>query len=230
METGRGAWRLRGKDNGTTTYAYVPGFPMDGSSKADADHKAVKLGVQALQGQLVGLGYLQGVTGVYDQATANAVKTFQIAEGSSITNGRVGEWTAPRLVRDTIVAAADELSVDPKYIHAIAMKESRYDFGAVGELTPGDRGIYQFNTLLGFVSVKKAHDVPYATLAVTKRFAAAWKKYRGKGKDLREICSLAQHNAPAWADQWFATGYPPNEKIQDYATKALDFTEGWIDI
>ena len=41
-------------------------------------------------------------------------------------------------------------------------------------------------------------------------------RYAGKGQALQDACSIAQHNAPGWADLWYITGAAPNPTIAAY--------------
>jgi len=230
-ETGRSAWTARGKDNGEVYYKYTRNKPLDGSTpEKGLDYEAVHLGVKAIQQRLVDLGYDNSlinndfvVDGIYGRKTRKMVKMYQ-AEKGIYAGGVVGSTTGTALWHDAIGEVGQAFKFDPAYIYGIMRQESGGDPGAVGYFTPGDRGLYQFNTLVHDITFEQAHDYMYATERVFSRFNNAWHKYRGKGNELRVNCSIAQHNAPAWADQWFATGNPPNSTIEGYVGKVLGFS------
>lgn len=228
VDTGRGAWTSIGKDNGESYYKYTKNKPLDGSTpEKSLSHQAVHLGVKAIQSRLVDLGYddrLRNndfvVDGVYGRKTKRLVRMFQKDNGI-YAGGVVGSTTGSALWRGAIADQGQTFKFDPAFIYGIMLQESGGDPGAVGWFTPGDRGLYQYNTLVHDITYEQAHDYMWATEAVFSRFNNAWRKYQGKGVDLRVHCAIAQHNAPAWADQWFETGEAPNEKIVDYVGRVL---------
>ena len=227
-ETGRGAWTSIGKDNGEAYYKYTKNKPLDGSTpEKSLSHQAVHLGVKSIQNRLLDLGYDSAlkhdnfvVDGVYGRKTRRMVRSFQKANGIYV-GGVVGPTTGSALWKSAIGDQGQTFNFDPAYIYGIMLQESGGDPGAVGWFTPGDRGLYQYNTLVHDITYEQAHDYMWATEAVFSRFNNAWKKYRGKGSDLRVKCSIAQHNAPAWANEWFMYGEAPNEKILDYVGRVL---------
>jgi hypothetical protein len=228
VDTGRGAWTTIGKDNGEAYYKYTKNKPLDGSTpEKSLSHQAVHLGVKAIQQRLVDLGYDERlkkndfvVDGVYGRKTRRLVRMYQKDMGI-YSGGVVGATTGASLWHGAIEDQGQTFNFDPAYIYGIMLQESGGDPGAVGWFTPGDRGLYQFNTLVHDVSYEQAHDYMYATERVFSRFNNAWRKYRGKGADLRVFCSIAQHNSPYSADQWFQTGKPPTDKIIDYVGRVL---------
>jgi hypothetical protein len=230
-ETGRGAWTRIGKDNGEVYYKYTKNKPLDGSTpNVSLSHQAVNLGVKAIQTRLVDLGYDKDlknelvIDGVYGRKTRRLVKRFQ-ADNGIYVGGVVGPTTGTALWRGAIAEVGQTFNFDPKYIYGIMQQESGADPGAVGYLTPGDRGLYQFNTLVHDITYEEAHDYMNATERVFARFNNAWHKYKGKGNELRVNCSIAQHNAPAWANEWFVFGVPPNKTIELYVSKVRSAAE-----
>lgn len=227
-ETGRGAWTSIGKDNGESYYKYTKNKPLDGSDPDKSlSHEAVHLGVKAIQQRLVDIGYDSKirkndfvVDGVFGRKTRRLVKMFQ-SDNGIYAGGAVGPTTSSRLWHGAIADQGQTFRFDPAYIYGIMLQESGGDPGAVGWFTPGDRGLYQYNTLVHDITYEQAHDYMWATEAVFARFNNAWHKYRGRGMALKVSCSIAQHNAPAWADQWFATGQPPNDRIENYVGRVL---------
>ena len=229
-ETGRGAWTSIGKDNGEAYYKYTKNKPLDGSTpEKSLSHQAVHLGVKSIQNRLLDLGYDSAlkhdnfvVDGVYGRKTRRMVRSFQKANGIYV-GGVVGPTTGSALWKSAIGDQGQTFNFDPAYIYGIMLQESGGDPGAVGWFTPGDRGLYQYNTLVHDITYEQAHDYMWATEAVFARFNNAWQKYRGKGHDLRVNCSIAQHNAPTWANEWFMYGEAPNEKILDYVGRVLGY-------
>lgn len=218
---GRGAWTAFGKDNGSIYYEYIARQPFDGSTpEKGPDYEAVYLGVKAIEDRLVSLGYDDVwddfiVDGIYRLRTKRMVRRYQRDHGLPVS-GLVGATTGSHLFGTYIAEAGLPFRFDSAYVYGIMRQESAGDPGAVGWLTPGDRGLFQFNTLVHDITFEQAHDYVWATDQVLARFNDAWKRYKGKGEELRIDCSIAQHNAPAWADEWFKTGVAPNETIQKY--------------
>jgi len=229
---GRGAWTAFGKDNGSIYYEYIARQPFDGSTpEKGPNYEAVHLGVLAIQNRLVDLGYdgrLRGddfeVDGIYGRRTRRMVKFYQ-KDNDITVSGIVGSTTGKHMFRGSIMEWGASFKFNPAYVYGIMLQESGGDPGAVGYLTPGDRGLYQFNTLVHDISYKQAHDYTYANDAMFARFDNAWHKYRGKGDELRVNCSIAQHNAPTWANEWFMYGEPPNSTIESYVSKVKAFAE-----
>lgn len=226
---GRGAWTTYGKDNRSIYYEYIKGEPWDGSTpEKGPSYEAVHLGVKSIQTRLVDLGYDVDfkvpfvIDGTYGPRTKRMVKKFQ-RDHSLTVSGLVGATTASYMFGTYIEEAAVPFRWDSTYIYGIMRQESAGDPGAVGWLTPGDRGLFQFNTLVHDITYDQAHDFKEATDRVLARFNNAWAKYKGKGEELRINCSIAQHNAPAWADQWFNNGFPPNETIEKYVSTVRGF-------
>lgn len=228
-DTGRGAWTTIGKDNGSIYYQYIKGEPRDGATpEKGLSYEAVHFGVKAIQSRLVDLGYDRfvrngfDIDGKFGPKTKRMVKKYQENNGIYVS-GAVGQTTGSHLFGTYIAEAAEPFRWDHSYIYGIMKAESAADPGAVGWFTPADRGLYQFNTLVHAMSFEQAHDYIYATDEVLSRFNNAWERYQGKGEELRINCSIAQHNAPAWADEWFETGKAPNETIKKYVGTIRSF-------
>ena len=222
-ELGRGAFTSVGKDNGLSYYGYRKGKPADGSSPEKGfNYEAVNLGVLSIEKRLVELGYNLKVDGIFGPHVRDAVKDFQ-GKVEITQSGDVGYQTGPALFHGTIAGNGESFNFNPAFIWGIMKQESGGDPGAVGYYTPGDRGLYQYNTLVHDITYAQAHDHNWATEAVFSRFNNAWKKYRGKGEEMRTNCSIAQHNAPAWADEWFDTGSAPNTTILQYVGRVQSY-------
>lgn len=195
MSEGRGAWTLRGKRNKTTSYKWVR-FRRDGAiprgmTDTDPEYEwfvCVEYGVAAIQALLADAGYPTGtkVPGIFDRRTRNAARKYQAANNIA-GDGVVGPLTMNALARGLITQAADKFSVDPQWMYGLAVQESGFDPGAQGLTTPADRGLWQFNTLVG-MSVADAFNPVTAADAAAVRWRNAWQKYKGKGKDLRLSC------------------------------------------
>ena len=223
FENGRGAFTSVGKDNGEDYYSFVKGSPLDGSSPEKGfNYEAVNLGVKSIEDRLVALGYSVKVDGIYGPKVKAAVRSFQKSNGLSV-DGRVGRITGPLLFREVIASVATSYSFDPALVYGIMKMESGGDPGAVGWLTPGDRGLFQFNTLVHDITYQQAHDYDWATETMFFRFNRAWSDYKGKGPDLRINCSILQHKSPVAADQWFETGVSPGPVSEDYVSKVRAF-------
>lgn len=228
MTEGRGAFSRIGKDNGENFYKFVKGSPWDGSSPEKGfNYEAVTLGVKSIEARLFDLGYDLVIDGTYGPLVRAAVKDFQFNNDITVS-GEVGYTTGPELWKPVITEVGQTAKFSPMYIFGLMKQESGGDPGAVGALHPPDRGLWQFNMdSHPDVTPALAHDFRWATTAVYARFGAAWKKYSGKGYDLRLDCSIAQHNAPSWADQWFDIGTAPNDQIQTYVDKVKAFSLGY---
>lgn len=227
-ETGRGAFTPVGKENGRSFYEVVKGLPLDGSSpELSFNHKAVTLGVLSIETRLAELGYDLVVDGVYGRKVTAAVKDFQTKNGIT-ASGSVGYMTGPVLWKPVIAKEGEGYKFDPAYIFGHMKQESGGDPGAVGYFHSPDRGLFQYNMdAHPDVSPEMAHHYQWAVPAMFKRWAGAWNKYSGKGFDIRLNCSIAQHNAPAWSDQWYDIGSPPNDQIADYVSKVKTFALGY---
>jgi hypothetical protein len=232
-DTGRGAWSLAGKDNGEVYYRFVKGQPLDGSTpEKGIAYECVHHGVNAIQERLFELGYADKLNkpfnienvGRFSKQTKRMVILYQKENfPATLWSGLVGSTTAKNLFGQYIK------EINPAHAHllfGIAMAESGFDPGAQGYFTPWDIGLFQINTLVHTdFDIAKACDYRESTAWVSTRFERAWDKYKGKGEELRLNCSIAQHNAPTWADDWFVAGSPPNEKIADYVQKIKGFAD-----
>jgi hypothetical protein len=233
MTQGRGAWTLRGKDNGSTSYLRKWRTPRDGTIPIglDADatgwYESVHFGVLAMQRRLLAEGYggPNLVTGEFGWATRRAARAYQAAKGIA-GDGVVGPKTMESLVRSVIARVATLDGVDPQWIYGLAKQESGFDPGAQGWDTPYDRGVWQFNTSLGTVTVEDATDIDTACELVTDRFARAWKQYKGQGKDRRIDCSILQHRSPVAADMLFRSNMIAAENAT-YIANVRSFAALW---
>lgn len=222
-ENGRGAFTKVGKDNGQSFYTFKKQLPQDGlTPEKGFNYEAVNLGVKSIENRLVQLGYSIKVDGVFGPKVEAAIRDFQSRNGITVS-GQVGYNTGPALWHDVIKGVGASYPFPASIAWGIMKQESAGDPGAVGYLTPGDRGLYQYNTLVHEIDYAQAHDFDWATEAVFVRLNQAWKKYMGHGPELRTNCTIAQHNAPAFADEWFQNGVPPNDTIQNYVSKVQGF-------
>lgn len=221
---GRGAFTRVGKDNGRSWYAWVKGSAIDGSSPEKSfNHEAVHLGVKSIQGRLVQLGYALNVDGTYGPKVKRAIKDLQKRNGITPT-GEVGYATSLLLWKDVIGGVGQSYNFPSGLVWGVMRQESAGDPGAVGYDTPGDRGLFQFNTLVHAVTYDQAHDFDWATETMFTRFAGAWKKYAGKGVDLRTNCSIMQHKSPVSADLWYENEVSPGPISSDYVSKVKAFS------
>lgn len=224
-EAGRGAFTHIGKDNLENWYEFVKGLPLDGSSPEKGfNYEAVHLGVLSIEKRLAELGYDLKVDGIYGPKVKVAVKDFQTQHGLA-ADGSLGFITTPLLWKPVIAERGADYKFNPSLIFGLMKQESGGDPGAVGILHSPDRGLFQFNLSdHPDVTVEEAHDYTWAVDSVFARFNGAWKKYAGKGMELRTACSIAQHNSPGEADTWFSTGTAPSDRIAGYVEKVLLFS------
>jgi hypothetical protein len=226
---GRGAWTAFGKDNGSIYYEYIARKPFDGSTpEKGSDYEAVHLGVKAIEDRLVSLGYDDGwddfvADGVFKVRTKRMVRRYQRDHGFPVS-GIVGATTGSHLFGTYIAEAGLPFRFDSAYVYGIMRQESAGDPGAVGWMTPGDRGLFQFNTLVQEITYEEAHGYVEATDRMLSRFNNAWQKYKGKGEELRIDCAILQHKDPSSADKWFATGVSPGPISSDYVSKVRAFS------
>jgi hypothetical protein len=226
VSTGRGAWSTVGKLNGSRYYEYIAGKPLDGSSASrDVNFQAVNLGVKAIQERINSFGYSPGLIadGVLGKGTREGIIWVQKRLGL-YADGRAGTVTMQALWRDYLVWFGGVYSVPAAHMYGFMMLESVGDPGAVGYVTPSDRGLNQINLVAHpNITVEQAFDPVFSINYTAQRLSQARSKYSGKTIDLKTKCSIAQHNAPVYADQWYQTGSPPNTKIATYVDKVLEY-------
>lgn len=213
VAVGRGAWTNRGKDNGSRYYTYIAGKPIDGDQPArDTNYQAVHLGVKAIQRRINSYGgYSPAVVedGTYGPETAEAVKWLQGRLGVGV-DGVVGPTTARAMFKDLLLWYGGVYHVPASQLHGFVMLESGYDPGAVGVVSPADRGLNQINeNAHPDVSDEEAFDPFFSIDYTAKRLGEARAKYSGKTVDLKTKCSVAQHNVPVAGDLWYRDGVPP---------------------
>jgi peptidoglycan hydrolase-like protein with peptidoglycan-binding domain len=221
---GRGAWTATGKDNKSRYYEYILGKPMDGASPTrDVNYEAVNLGVKAIQARINALGYSPAlvVDGYLGKASGAGIVWVQKKLGL-YADGQAGPTTCKALWRDLIIWWCGYNQVPSSHVYGFMALESTFDPGAVGFVTPSDRGLCQINLVAHpTVTVEQAFDPHYAINYTADRLEQARKKYSGKGVNLQTVCSIAQHNSPVAADAWYKTGTAPNEQIARYVELVL---------
>lgn len=251
MTQGRGAWTERGKDNGSIYYSFINGEPLDGTEPIqmpedplgieDASqpdwYNRVHRGVLGIQ-RLLRINGISDVplTGIFDQKTHKAAVAFQAKypDTVGVADGRVGPKTSKQLLHIVILSASSAASINPKYLYAIGCQETQMDLGGQGQLNAPDSGWLQFNLAAGTdnkVTDQELDDAYNPGRAANKgahRFHDAWHLFGGHGFDLRESCTLAQHNDPSAAQQWFNQGFPPNDEIAHYVDNLLGFAQEWV--
>lgn len=217
-----------GKLNGARYYEFIEGKPQDGSSPGrDANFLAVHEGVKAIQHRIAKLGFYVNPDGTFGPNTRDAVKAAQ-HKLNLYVDGVVGPKTAKALWHDLIAYISGAASVPANHMAAIMLVESLGDPGAVGYSTPSDHGLFQINLdAHKDITVQQAHDPEFAISYTAKRLHDARAKFLNKGATLQTACSIAQHNAPAWAQQWYDLGTPPNATIKAYVDKVLFEASNW---
>lgn len=222
---GRGAWTATGKDNKSRYYEYILGKPMDGDAAGrDVNYQAVHLGVVAIQARLNSYGCSPAlmVDGVLGRGTSAGIAWVQKKLGL-VSDGQAGPATCKALWRDLIFWFSGVNQAPAGHIYGFISLESTFDPGAVGFVTPSDRGLCQINLVAHpMVTPEQAFDPNYAINYTAKRLADARIKYATKGVHLQTVCSIAQHNSPLSADKWYQTGSPPNDQIERYVQLVLE--------
>lgn len=245
MTTGRGAWTTIG---GTTPYyeLHTPNVGSQASGNTSVDpnyfnYRAVTHAVAEIQKIINSLGYSPKlvIDGWFGRDTQAGVIWAQKHLGlySGYTPGRVGHDLSKGLLKAKISSLQSQYLIPHNLLYGIAETETNLDLGAVGYLTPWDKGVLQFNCdpatnpttwWNGSNAVKytvaNAFDHNWALTEGAKRLARARNRYSGKGSDLQVKCMAAQHNAPTWADEWYASGVAPNPTIQKYVSNVLNFS------
>lgn len=224
--TGRGAWTIVGIGPNGIYYQVGPSSQQVGMPAAEdpaldvgcVDYRAVNWGVKQIQSRCNELVKAKLVVdGWFGQRTEAAVVAVQ-AQIGLVPDGIVGRITAKALWRPLVISAEAAHGLgEPHYLGGIMAHESNFDPGAVGYMSPGDKGLYQWNS----VALTSAFDYHWSIPQTASRFAAAWQKYSGRGSKLQVACSIAQHNAPSYAAEWYATGQPPTIPISDYVAAVL---------
>lgn len=232
VEQGRGAWSKVGKDNGSRYYQAIVGKPWDGSfPNKDVNYQAVTLGVMALQRRANQYAYWYGrkpviVDGNFSPLDRELIKFVQVKLGftGSQVDGVVGPTTSKAMFRDLVTWFSAINNVPPEHVWGMTSLESAFDPGAVGYTTPTDRGLCQINLVAHpNVTVEQAFDPTYALNYTADRLAKARAQFSGKGPDLQRDCSIAQHNSPLAAKQWYEIGWVgPDEKIAKYVALVLE--------
>lgn len=230
-QNGRGAWSTNGKDNGSRTYQFISGKPLDGSSKTKGSaYYAVNLGVRAIQRALNEQGYAKPsliVDGFYGAKTGTAVSVAQRGFGIK-EDGIAGATLCSNLWRLYVGTAAGAVNLNPAILYGQMMHESSADPGACGYFHEPDRGLIQINTeTYKSISIEMAHDPDFALNWSAKRLKSAWDKYAGKGADIQLFCTILQHNSPNGADTLFKTGKFGTISGQTYVQKVLEHMSEW---
>jgi hypothetical protein len=223
---GRGAWSVRGKDNGATAYCYLTGKPLDGHRQPDGtfkdlNYEAVHYGVLALQKRLNTLLDSAIITdGVLGPQSDQGIRQAQ-HRLNLVVDGAAGPHTCRALWHPLIDADERTKSLPRHILWGIAVHESLLDPGAVGASTPGDKGLVQYNTTLGSITIAQAFDPGYALSHAAIRLRSALDGYGGKGSEIQLSCAIASWNSPVWADEWYSSGVAPNTQIAKYVNDVL---------
>jgi hypothetical protein len=237
-EFGRGAWSTVG---GASPYYELITPNVGSQAVKDAtldphsfDYRAVTHGVKAIQTRLNEMGYPHPlvVDGWFGSATKAGVEWAQTKLNlvSGYTAGRVGSTLAKAMFRPIVVSNENSHNIPGHHLGGIMMHESGGDPGAVGYYTHWDKGLFQFNCDPSWsppYTIDQAFDYHWSVKTAAKRLSDARSEYSGKGAYLQDHCSIAQHNSPLWADQWYKNGTPPNQTISDYVFAVLDLAKSF---
>lgn len=228
LEEGRGAWTTIGKPNGQKVYVYSSMATRDGlNADQDLSHLAVNYGVKAIQRRLNYLGFRYWgvskipVNGLFGPVTRHCLKRFQKENGLS-SDGVFGPKTAAVFWKPLVRQVSARVNnVRPDILWGQMQLESAGDPGAVSrKYDPAkgpDLGLCQINLYYNpEVSIDEAFYPGFAVEWSARKVKQAYNEFAGKGRQLREDCTIAQHNSPQKADQWFETGSPPDEQIANY--------------
>ena len=219
---GRGAWTKIGKGNTSRYYTIYDGIRVE-----DVNSQAVNLGVKAIQNWVNALGYAPKLelSGIFGPKTQAGVKWAQVQYGftGASVDGVVGPATSKKFWSIPAYWFAAVHKVPVQDLWGFVSLESAFDAGAVGYTTPSDRGLFQINLVAHpTITVDQAFDVGFAANYTAERLAKARAQFAGKGEDLQRKCSIAQHNSPLQAKQWYTTGTAPSEQIALYVARVLD--------
>ncbi len=238
---GRGAWTLRGKENGMTSYGMVPGTEVteyDGATPSVSDwHDRVYRGVRAID-QLLSLAGYPAEDGkrvqVFGMALRDRALVFQASVGIASTRGYVGPMTMRALVIPHARSVALEFGIAPRWILAQVEKESGFDPGAQGWLTPFDSGLVQCNTQDTSVTLDQAYN-PIKALRIGAR------RWRDSRDGFLAVCEAAgtprkvaidgailQHKNPEGARIYVESGGETwSDESQEYVLLTREFARGW---
>ncbi len=229
MTAGRGAWTTTGHRHGSRFYLYASGEKADGlTPDKDLNFEAVFWGVYALQHQILRYGATGFIpSGVFGPKTRDGLRVAQRAL-RVIDDGVLGPATAKALWRSTVAEMANRHEVPPEDLWGMISLESGFDPGAVGSVTP-DRGLCQINLVAHpAITVAQAFSPRFAINYTAERLRAARDQFDGKGPELQRVCSIAQHNSPLAAKQWYEIGWVgEDEKIARYVALVLEHAAGW---
>jgi hypothetical protein len=211
-------------------YRFIPEHRMGvlpSISNPTIDQVRVNCAVKSIQVRLKTLQYdPHREDGVFGWYTWRAVKQFQKDHGLK-ADGEVGRKTMGELWRGRIEKEAASVGVPKELAVGIAIHESGLDPAAVGASTPPekgtDRGIVQINSLSHpTTSDVEAYDFLYSIKWENTRLATLGVKYHKK-PDLQWTCAVAANLSPVHADEWYATGTPPNPTIEKFVRDATAF-------
>ena len=237
--TGRGAWTSRGFPNGFARMyrRHVTGEPTGGNPSKDQDFFAVNRGVLAIQNLLNYNGYVLDYStgpGIFGPRTDKVVRSYQVKYVPP-ADGIVGPNTMRALLRKLIRENQAAFKIPDNLLAGIITQESGFDPGAVGYVSPSDLGLVQINTSVVSITPDQAFDPFFALPWAAKRLAVKYGEYVSKmqaktghsitAEETRLVwdCTIASHNSPVAANQWFNAGQPPSERIANYVQNIRKF-------
>lgn len=214
---GRGAWTSTGMPPGATGfYKLMNPVRVGAEPRKNDDFLAVNFGVKVIQMRINGLGWMPrlALDGIFGERTDIAVRFVQGIMGLA-GDGSVGPKTMQALMWPPIQIDAGSLA---KTIGGLVAAESAFDPGAVSynySATRGpDRGLVQINESANpSITVAQMFHHRFSFQYATKRIREALATYNNLD------IAIASYNSPAWAQEWFRQGYPPNAGILAYVQK-----------
>lgn len=229
VATGRGAWSSRGQPPNVWYYTLGSGYNV-GQQERLLDGTAVHAGVIAIQRLVnealkISTGFVPLIAdGQYGPKTTGAVQRYQaeiepaVVAGvpfanseRTLTAGTVNLQTAYALCQPLITRFAMQYAVPVPLARGIIGWESRYDFGCVGVTHDADRGLAQWNTDLGTVTVSQANDPWWAIEEMIKQLAL---RFVSDAYGRNWAMAVAGHNAPTFArGLWDGTDTDSQRKL-----------------
>lgn len=201
---------------GAWTLPRYYGFGMNLPDPSDTyQTQRVRWAVTAIQTELVRRKFLYAdvskLDGRIGGKTDLSIQQFQRACGLT-PDGKVGPLTAAKLWSQFFAWWQISLVIPDNYLAGLCKLESGFDPGAEGRVDNRDRGVFQFNRLYHpDITDKIAYsDPPFCIARAASMLRSAFDSLGSWD------AALANHNNPAKAKLWAATGVAPDAQIKTY--------------